>query len=93
MSEELSGFGSGNGGLSVMGCSCLAIVLAVMFGGFLLFLYMLPGSENDFVGQYATYLASLPSCCCCLGVVLFPIGGYLILVDETGPKRTGKFGR
>ena len=93
MAEEVSGYGSGNGGLSVLGCSCMSIVLAMVVSGFLFLLFMLPGSENDFVGQYVNYLAACPSCCCCLGVLLFPVGGYLVLTDESGPKRQGKFGR
>jgi len=80
--EEEYAYGSGNGGRSCTGVSCLTIILASVV---VLFTVLVPlGTQGviTFEQIYGTYLASCGGTCLCLGFIGLIIGIVLIFIDD-----------
>jgi hypothetical protein len=78
--KELPPAGSGNGGRTCFSCSCLLMGL--------MFLPPLLSAEFSFADTYALPAFApwlTPTClstCCCVGVLMFCLSIWLILIDD-----------
>lgn len=82
MADEDYAYGSGNGGRSCTGVSCLVIILAVLM---LAFLYIVPIATQEIVSAEQLYHPWTTSCgwaCCCLGSVGLIVGIVLTFIDD-----------
>lgn len=82
MAEEEYAYGSGNGGRSCTGLSCLAVILSTVF---LAFLYIVPFATEGLIGAEELYSPWTDTCgwtCCCLGSVGLVVGMVLIFTDD-----------
>jgi hypothetical protein len=98
--KELPPAGSGNGGRTCFSCSCLLLLMTGLFFGITFLppiLSQLFGIKSKDGGwSYADTYAmpdfawwSTPTClssCCCLGVAMFMLSIWLILIDD--PSKT-----
>lgn len=82
MADEEYAYGSGNGGRSCTGVSCLTIILSLVV---ILFVVAVPlGTQGviTFEDIRGTYLASCGGTCLCLGLIGLIIGIVLIFIDD-----------
>jgi hypothetical protein len=82
MAEEEYAYGSGNGGRSCTGVSCLAIILSTVF---LAFLYIVPLATEGLIGPKDLFSPWTDTCgwsCCCLGSIGLIVGVVLIFTDD-----------
>lgn len=80
--DEEYAYGSGNGGRSCTGVSCLTIILSLVI---VLFTVLVPlGTQGliTFEDIYGAYLASCGGTCLCLGTIGLIIGIVLIFIDD-----------
>ena len=80
--EEEYAYGSGNGGRSCTGVSCLTIILATVIVLFVVIVPLATGGLISFEQIYGTWLASCGGTCLCLGFVGLIIGIVLIFIDD-----------
>ena len=87
MKKELPPAGSGNGGRTCFSCSCLLIAMTTILT-LVMFLPPLFTESFTFADTYALPDGAqwlTPTClssCCCLGVVMFCLSIWLILIDD-----------
>ena len=82
MAEEEYSYGSGNGGQSCTGLSCLAVILSTVF---LAFLYIVPIATEGVVTGEQLLSPWTDTCgwsCCCLGSIGLIVGVVLIFTDD-----------
>jgi hypothetical protein len=82
MADEEYAYGSGNGGRSCTGVSCLTIILSVLF---LAFLYIVPLATQELITAEQLFAPWTTACgwaCCCLGSIGLLVGVGLILTDD-----------
>lgn len=82
MADEDYAYGSGNGGRSCTGVSCLVIILAVLL---LAFLYIVPLATQNVIAAedlFAPWTTSCGWACCCLGSIGLLVGLGLIFTDD-----------
>ena len=84
--------GTGNGGRSCVGCSCLILFLS---GVVLLLAYLLPLATGYAItpgDMGRPYLDSCSWLCCCFGSGMLILGLVLVFVDEGPPIEQGGAG-
>lgn len=82
MADEEYAYGSGNGGRSCTGVSCLTIILASVI---ILFAVGVPlGTQGviSFEDIFGAYLASCGGTCLCFGFIGLIVGIVLIFIDD-----------
>lgn len=82
MADEEYAYGSGNGGRSCTGVSCLVMILSVLI---LVFVYAIPLATQDVITAeqlFAPYTTGCGWACCCLGSIGLIAGIALILTDD-----------
>jgi hypothetical protein len=80
--EEDYAYGSGNGGRSCTGLSCLVVILSVVFLGFL---YLVPLALDGVVTRadlFSPWTDAFGFTCCCIGTIGLIIGVVLIFIDD-----------
>ena len=90
--KELPPPGAGNGGRTCFGCSCVLLMFTTLVA-LLMFIppMVLPGiTYQDTLAIPAKYSWSTPTClstCCCVGVLMFFLSIFLIMVDDPAKAR------
>lgn len=93
VAEEEYQYGSGNGGRSCTGLSCLGIIIAVVF---LVFYYLVPVFTQNlytYADLYQPYPDICGWTCCCLGSVGLFVGIVLIFTDDPEKAKRKKLER
>jgi uncharacterized integral membrane protein len=82
MADEGYAYGSGNGGRSCTGVSCLAILLSILL---LVFLYVVPFATQNVITAEQLLHPWTTGCgwaCCCLGSIGLLVGVVLVFIDD-----------
>jgi hypothetical protein len=82
MADEEYAYGSGNGGRSCTGVSCLFMLLSVLL---LSFLYIIPLATQQLITSEQLFMPWTTGCawaCCCAGSIGLLVGIGLILTDD-----------
>lgn len=82
MANEEYAYGSGNGGRSCTGVSCLAILLSILM---IAFLYIIPLATQNLITSEQLFMPWTTRCawaCCCIGSIGLLAGVGLILTDD-----------
>lgn len=82
MAEEEYAYGSGNGGRSCMGISCLTTILAIVVVAFAFVVPVATQGVVAFDDFYGTYISSCGGLCFCLGSIGMIVGLVLIFTDD-----------
>ncbi|TVQ90435.1 MAG: hypothetical protein EA397_12675 [Deltaproteobacteria bacterium] len=82
MADEDYAYGSGNGGRSCTGVSCLTIIIAVLL---LAFLYIVPIATQNMITEEQLFYPWTVACgwaCCCFGSIGLIVGIVLTFIDD-----------
>ncbi|MFK7930818.1 MAG: hypothetical protein AB8H79_21725 [Myxococcota bacterium] len=82
MADEEYAYGSGNGGRSCMGISCLMVILSVVIVAFAFIVPIATKELVTFEQFYGTYVSSCGGLCFCLGSIGIVIAIVLIFTDD-----------
>ena len=87
MDDELPPAGEGNGGRACLSCSCVLIMMTIILTGamFIPPYFIENLGFADTMALPEDYEWTTPTClsmCCCLGVGMFFLSIWLILIDD-----------